>query len=133
MLHYSKQKELDADPRAMHQIELNEMLKADTQVCTILEKTKKNCLFRKEQQKFCEYININGWIQYNVKLSSSQLNKLKYAVTNQTRVTLKTNSKMLEGKNLPREWLLTTRQKTRLRNAFESSMSTDINLSKTQI
>ena len=37
----------------------------------------------------------------NVKLSDSQLNELKSVVENQTRVTLKMNIKMFEGKNLP--------------------------------
>ena len=40
---------------------------------------------------------------------------------------------MFTGKNLPHELLLTTRQKTKLRDAFENNMSTDIKLSKTQI
>ena len=40
---------------------------------------------------------------------------------------------MFNGKNLPHELLLITRQKTKLRNAFENNMSTDIKLSKTQI
>ena len=69
----------------------------------------------------------------NVKLSDSRLNKLKSAVKNQTGVTLRINIKMFDGKNLPHELLLTTRQKTKLRNAIENYMSTDIKLSKTQI
>ena len=36
----SKQKELDADPRATQQIELYGMLKTNSQVCTVLEKSK---------------------------------------------------------------------------------------------
>ena len=40
---------------------------------------------------------------------------------------------MLDGNNLPHELLLTTRQKTKLRNAFNNNMSTDIKLSKAQI
>ena len=40
---------------------------------------------------------------------------------------------MFEGSNLPHELLLSTRQKTKQRNAFENNMSTDIKLSKTQI
>ena len=40
---------------------------------------------------------------------------------------------MLDGNYLPHELLLTTRQKTKIRNAFENNMSTDIKLSKTQI
>ena len=43
------------------------------------------------------------------------------------------NIKMFNGNNLPHELLLTTRQKTKLRNAFENNMSTDIKLSRTQI
>ena len=69
----------------------------------------------------------------NVKLSNSQLNKLKTAAKNQTGVALRMNIKMFNGNNLPDELLLTTRQKTKLRNAFEHNMSTDIKLSKTQI
>ena len=41
--------------------------------------------------------------------------------------------KMLNGNNLPHELLLMTRQKTKLRNAFNNNMSTDIKLSKAQI
>ena len=40
------------------------------------------------------------------------------------------NVKMFNGNNLPHELLLTTRQKTKLRNAFENNMSIDIKLSK---
>ena len=43
------------------------------------------------------------------------------------------NIKMFNGNNLPHELLLTTRQKTNLRNAFENNMPTDIKLSKAQI
>ena len=41
--------------------------------------------------------------------------------------------KLLGGNDLPHEWLLTTRQKTKLRNAFNNYMSTDLTLSKAQI
>ena len=61
-------------------------------------------------------------VEYNkvsVKLSDSQLNKLKTAVKNQTGVTLRMNIKIFNEKNLPHELLLTTRQKTKLRIAFE--------------
>ena len=70
----------------------------------------------------------------NVKLSDSQLNKLKTAVKNQTGVTVRMNIKMFKENNLSHKLLLTTRQKTKLRNAFENDMSTDIKLlSKAQI
>ena len=41
--------------------------------------------------------------------------------------------KTLDGNDLPHELLLTTRQKTKLRNAFNNNMSTDLKLSKAQI
>ena len=43
------------------------------------------------------------------------------------------NARMLSANNLPHELLLTTRQTTKLRNAIENNMSTDIKLSKAQI
>ena len=41
--------------------------------------------------------------------------------------------KMFDGNELPYELLLTTRQKKKLRNAFENIMANDIKLSKTKI
>ena len=41
--------------------------------------------------------------------------------------------KILDGNDLPHELLLTTRQKTKLRNAFNNNMSTDLKLSRAQI
>ena len=41
--------------------------------------------------------------------------------------------KMFAENDLPHELLLTTRQKTKLRNAFNNNMSTDLKLSKAQI
>ena len=43
------------------------------------------------------------------------------------------NVKMFSANNLPHELLLTTRQTTKLRNAIENNMCTDIKLSKAQI
>ena len=43
------------------------------------------------------------------------------------------NIKMFNGNNLPHELLLTTRQKTNLRNAFENNIPTARKLSKAQI
>ena len=40
---------------------------------------------------------------------------------------------MFNENNLPHELLLTTRQKTKIRNAFDNNMSTDLKLSKAQI
>ena len=41
--------------------------------------------------------------------------------------------KMLHGNDLSLELLLTTRQKTKLTNAFNNNMSTDLTLSKAQV
>ena len=46
----------------------------------------------------------------NVKLSYTQLKKLKTAVKNKTGKTLRINLKIFNGNNLPHELLLTTRQ-----------------------
>ena len=69
----------------------------------------------------------------NVKLTDTQLKKLKTAVKNKTGSTLRMSLKMFDGNNLPHELLLTTRQKTKLRNAFNNNMSTDLKLSKARI
>ena len=41
--------------------------------------------------------------------------------------------KMLDRNDLTQELLLTTRQKTKLRNVFNNNMSTDLELSRAQI
>ena len=69
----------------------------------------------------------------NVKVTDTQLKKLKDAVKNKTGTTLRISLKMINGNNLPHELLLTTRQKAKLRNALNDNMSTDIKLSKAQI
>ena len=69
----------------------------------------------------------------NVKLSDTQLKKLKTPVKNKTGTTLRMSFKMFDGNDPPHELLLTTRQKTKLRNAFNNNMSTDLKLSKAQI
>ena len=40
---------------------------------------------------------------------------------------------MFNGNDLPHELLLTTKQKIKLRNAFNNNMSTDLKLSKAEI
>ena len=55
---------------------------------------------------------------------------MKTAVENNAGTTLRMSLKMFDGNDLPHEVLLTTRQKAKLRNAFNNKMSTDINQSK---
>ena len=73
------------------------------------------------------------YTKVNVRLSDTQLKKLKDAVKDNTGTTLRINLKMFDGNDLPHELLLTTRQKTKLRNDFNNNASVDIKLSKTQI
>ena len=69
----------------------------------------------------------------NLKLSDTQLKNLKTAVKNKTGTFLGISLKMLNGNDLPHELLLTRRQKSKLRNAFNNKMLTDLKLSKAQI
>ena len=67
----------------------------------------------------------------NVKLTHTPLKKLKTTIKNKTGTILRMSLKTFDGNNLPHELLLTTRQKTKLRNIFNSNMSTDLKLSRT--
>ena len=73
----------------------------------------------------------------NVNLSNSQLNKLKSGIKDGTEVTLKLSSNVVVNSNdeinFPHKLLLTNRQVSRLRKAFEKSSSANIKLSKTQL
>ena len=69
----------------------------------------------------------------NVKLSDTQLKKLKTVVNDKTETTLRISLKMFDGNDLLHELLLTTRQKTPLWNAFNNNISTDLKLSKAQV
>ena len=71
----------------------------------------------------------------NVKLSNSQLNKLKSAIKNETDVVLRLSSNMIGDNeaNFPHKLLLTNRQISNLRKVFANNSSDDINLSKTQL
>ena len=69
----------------------------------------------------------------NVKLSDTQLKKLKAVVKNKTGTTLRISLKILNGNDLPHELLLATRLKAKVRNASNKNMSTDLRLSKAQI
>ena len=71
----------------------------------------------------------------NVKLSNAQLNKLKSAIKNETKVVLRLSSNMIgdDETSFPQKLLLTNRQVANLRKAFANYLSTDIKLSKTQL
>ena len=73
----------------------------------------------------------------NVKLSNSQLHKLKSAIKNETEVVLRLPSNIIGNSddkiNFSHELLLTNRQVANLRKAFANNLSTDVKLSKTQL
>ena len=73
----------------------------------------------------------------NVKLSNSQVSKLKSAIKNETDVVLRLSSNMIgnsdDNTNFPHELLLTNGQLANLRQAFSNRTSADIKLSKTQL
>ena len=69
----------------------------------------------------------------NCKLSTVQVNKLKKAVKSNEGTTLRLGIKNFNKDELPHELLLTTRQSTKLRNAINNDLATDIKLSKSQI
>ena len=68
-----------------------------------------------------------------VKLTNTQLKKLKSTTRSKTGTILRLNKKNFEDEEFPHELFLTTRQKTKLRNTFANIMSTDTKLSATQI
>ena len=73
----------------------------------------------------------------NVKLSNSQLNKLKSAIKNETNVILRLSSNMIgnsdDEANFPHKLLLTNRQVANIRKAFANHTSADIKFSKSQL
>ena len=73
----------------------------------------------------------------NVKLSTSQLNKLKSAITNENDVAIRLSPSMIgnynDKTNFPHELLLTDRDVSSIRKAFANNSSVDIKFSKTQL
>ena len=73
----------------------------------------------------------------NVKLSNSQLSKLKSAIKNENDIVLRISSNMVgnsnDNTNFSHELLLTNRQVENIPKAFANHLSTDIKFSKTQL
>ena len=79
-------------------------------------------------------------MQYNrvmVKLSTSQLNKLKPAIKNENDVVIRLSPNMIgdsnDRGNFPYELLLTNRQVSSIRKAFATNSSVDNKFSKAQL
>ena len=73
------------------------------------------------------------YTKVNVKLTNPQLSNLKKAVKSNEGATLRIGIKHFNKEDLPHELFLTTRQITKLRNAINNNLATDIKLSKAQI
>ena len=73
------------------------------------------------------------YTKINCKLTDVQLNKFKKSVKPNEGATLRLGIKNFNKDELPRELLLTTRQNTKLRNAINNNLATEIKLSKAQI
>ena len=73
----------------------------------------------------------------NVKLSASQLNKLKSAITNENRVLVRLSPSMIgdsnDKTNFPHELLLKDRKFSSICKASPNNASVDIKFSKTQL
>ena len=73
----------------------------------------------------------------NVKLSTSQLNKLKSAIKNENDVVIRLFPDMIgdfnDKGNFPHGLLLTNRQVSSIRKAFSNNSSVDIKFSKAQL
>ena len=71
----------------------------------------------------------------NVKLSNSQLHKLKSARKNETEAVLRLSPNMIgdsnDEANFSHELLITDRQVSSIRQAFANNSSVDIKFSKT--
>ena len=101
-----KQKALDADSRVIQRIIFTGKIKSTVEntraiIFFILKQSKETMLeFAKGATNMLQ-LHINGEI--NVKLSDTQLKKLKTAVKDKTGTTLRMSLKMLDGNNLPDE------------------------------
>ena len=90
----SKQQALDADPRAIQQINFTANLDrvGNTTMFFIIEQAEVQ--FLEVQFNFYQY-KMTQYNSLNVKLSNSQLNKLKSAVKNESEVVLRLTSNMI--------------------------------------
>ena len=87
-----------------------------------------------EEFDFYQY-KMTQYNSLNVKLSNSQLNKLKSAIKNESEELLRLSPNTIDDdeNNFHHTLLLTNRQIENLPKSFANSSSTDIKLSKTRI
>ena len=127
----SKQHVLNADPRAIQQINFTANLDraGNTRIYFILEEAKETKL--DFSQKNCKSI-VN--MLYNNNIIISQLNKLKFAMKNETDVIIRLSSNMIgssnDETNFPHKLLLPKRQVANPCKAFANHTSADIKFSR---
>ena len=73
------------------------------------------------------------YTKIDCKLTNIQLSKLKRAVKDGSELVLRLGAKNLNKDELLQKLYLTTRQSTKLRNAINNNMSTDIKFNKAQL
>ena len=69
---------------------------------------------------------MTNYQETRVKLTNTQLKKLKSAAKNKAGAILTLNKKNFEDEELQHELFLTTRQTSEVRNIFANNISTDI-------
>ena len=80
-------------------------------------------------------IKMTQYNSLNVKLSSSQINKFKSTIKDETEVVLRLSSNMIgdDKTNFPHKLVLNNRQVSNIRQTFGNHSLADIRLSKTQL
>ena len=77
------------------------------------------------------------WFYHVLKLSNSQLIKLKSIIKNGTEVTLNFSSNLIgnsnDETNFPHKWLLTDTEVSKIFKAFANGSSANVKFSKTQL
>ena len=69
---------------------------------------------------------MTNYQETRIKLTNTQLKKLKSTAKNKTGAILTLNKKNFEHEELQHELFLTTRQTSEVRNIFANNISTDI-------
>ena len=81
-------------------------------------------------RKCNKVIKDENYQEIRANLTNTQLKKLKSEAKNKRGTTLRLNKKNFADEELPHELFITTRQTTKLRNAFANNMTPDIKLRK---
>ena len=76
---------------------------------------------------------MENYEEARVKLTKQRTKQTQVCSKNKTVTTLRIPKKNFQDEELPHELFLTTRQKTKIGNAFANNMSTDINFTKAEI